>query len=72
MFLILKWRDNEWVYYESGVFELSKADLRASNQTLSEIVQLVIQWVSLILSILYIVGAYNLLVISLRYSVIST
>jgi len=59
------------VYYESGLFEVSKEDLQVSNQSLSEIVQLVIQWVSLILDI-YNVGAHNLLVVSLRYSVIST
>ena len=71
MFFILKWRDNKWVYYDSGIlFKLCKEDLWSSNESLSEIVELVIQWVSLILDI-YNVGTYNLLVISLRYSVIS-
>ena len=57
MFFILKWRDNEWVYYDTGLFQLSEEGLWASNKFLSEIVELVIQWVSLILDI-YNVGAY--------------
>jgi hypothetical protein len=48
IFFILQLRDNIWVYYESPPLDLQKGDLTSSKE-LSFIVQLIMEWVGLIL-----------------------
>jgi hypothetical protein len=46
-FFILQSKDDEWVYYESVLFDLYEYGLKGSGKSLFRIIQLIMEWVSL-------------------------